>query len=99
MSVVDLPPGIGLVETPLGIFRAPHRARRLSTISVVAVIFLGGITWYFVSRHPYRWHASTQFVLPIALGAVSLLGFAVRRARLAITRDGVRWGWASLGFT
>src|SRR6185436_16011941 len=25
-------------------------------------------------------------------------GFLVRRARVAITRDGVRWGWESLGF-
>jgi hypothetical protein len=99
MGAVDLPPGIGLVGTPLGIFRAPHRARRLSTISLVSVVILGGITWAFVSRHPYRWHASTQFVLPIALAAISALGFAVRRARVAITRDGVRWGWESLAFT
>lgn len=99
MSVVDLPPGIGLVGTPLGIFRAPQRARRLSTISLVAVVIFGGITWTFVSRHPYRWHASTQFVLPLAFAAVSALGFAIRRARVAITRDGVRWGWEALAFT
>jgi hypothetical protein len=99
MSVVDLPPGIGLVGAPLGIFRAPPRARRLATTSLVSVVVLGAITWAFVSRHPYRWHASTQFVLPIAFSAFAALGFAVRQARIAITRDGVRWGWESVGFT
>jgi hypothetical protein len=99
MSAVDLPPGIGLVGTPLGTFRAPPRARRLATIALTVVIVLGAITWAFVSRHPYRWHASTQIVLPIAFAAFALLGFLVRSARVAITRDGVRWGWTALGFT
>ncbi|HEX5060458.1 MAG TPA: hypothetical protein VFV99_13915 [Kofleriaceae bacterium] len=99
MSVVDLPPGIGLVGTPLGTFVAPRRARRLSAIALICVVAFGALTWAFVSRHPYRWHASTQFVLPIAFAAIALLGFLVRRASVAVTRDGVRWGWASLNFT
>ena len=99
MSSVDLPPGIGLTGTPLGMFHAPRSARRLAAIALATVVALGAITWAFVYRHPYRWHASTQFVLPIAFTAFALLGFAVRRARLAVTRDGVRWGWTALGFT
>jgi len=99
MSALDLPPGIGLVGTPLGTFRAPIRARRLATASLFFVVVFGAITWGFVSRHPYRWHASTQIVLPLAFSAVALLGFAVRRARVAVTRDGVRWGWRAIGFT
>ncbi len=98
MSVVDLPPGIGLVGTPLGTFRAPRRARVLAIVSVVGVIVQGAVTWGLVSRHPYRWHASTQVVLPIAFLAIAMLGLAVRHASVAITRDGVRWGWTSLGF-
>jgi len=99
MSVVDLPPGIGLVGTPLGTFRAPQRARRLATASLVVVSLVGILTWVFVWQHRYRWHASTQFVLPLAFGAMSLLGFLVRSAHVAVTRDGVRWGWKSLSFT
>jgi hypothetical protein len=99
MSSIDLPPGIGLQGTPLATFRAPAGARRLSAIALVTVLVLGAITWAFVVKHWYRWHASTQFVLPIAFAAVALLGFYVRRAQVAVTRDGVRWGWASLGFT
>jgi hypothetical protein len=98
MSVLDLPPGIGLVGTPLGTFRAPPRSRRLASSALVLVVLLGALTWYLVSRHPWNRHASTQIVLPVAFVAIALLGFAVRRAHVAVTRDGVRWGWAVLGF-
>jgi hypothetical protein len=60
---------------------------------------LGIITFVVVSQHPYHRHASTQVVLPVAFAACALVGFAVRRARVAITRDGVRWGWNALAFT
>ena len=99
MSSVDLPPGIGLVGTPLGSFAAPKRARRLATLSLVIVIACGVLTWYFASKHWWRGHASTQFVLPIAFAAFSGVGFLVRSAKVAVTRDGVRWGWKSLSFT
>jgi hypothetical protein len=98
MSAIDLPPGIGLIGTPLGTFHAPPRARRAASISLALVVALGAVTWALVSRHPYRYAASTQVVLPIAFTAFTGLGFVVRRARVAITRDGVRWGWTSFGF-
>ena len=99
MAALDIPPGIGLVGTPLGTFRAPPFARTLATASLVIVVGLGALTWAAVSRHPYRYHASTQIVLPVAFAAIALLGFAVRRAQIAVTRDGVRWGWDALNFT
>jgi hypothetical protein len=98
MSALDLPPGIGLVGTPLATFLAPRAARRGSGIALFLVVALGAITWGLVARHPYRNSASTQVVLPIAFAAFAGLGFVVRRARVAITRDGVRWGWTSFGF-
>jgi hypothetical protein len=98
MSVIDLPPGLGVAGTPLGTFRSPRRSRRLAWSALIVVIVLGAITWWFVSKNPWRYHASTQFVLPIAFGAFAALGVAVRGARVAVTRDGVRWGWNALGF-
>lgn len=98
MSVVDLPPGIGLQGTPLGTFQAPRRARRLALAAVVASVLLGVLTWYFVSRHPWRRGASVQITLPVAFAALALLGVAVRYASVSVTRDGVRWGWTVLGF-
>jgi hypothetical protein len=98
MSALDLPPGIGLVGTPLGTFHAPRRARRGAAVALIAVAVLGVITWLLVSRHPYRAGSSTQVVLPVAFAAFAAVGWAVRRARVAITRDGVRWGWTAFGF-
>ncbi|MBA3391909.1 MAG: hypothetical protein H0T89_04650 [Deltaproteobacteria bacterium] len=98
MSVIDLPPGIGLVGTPLGVFEAPRGSVRLSTIALVSAIVLGAITWYLVSRHPWRRGSATLFALPIAYALLAGVGFAIRRARVAVTRDGVRWGWIAFGF-
>src|SRR4051812_19920532 len=99
MSAVDLPPGIGLLGTALGTFHAPRASRRRALVSLVLVLLLMLITWYLVSKHPYRWHSSTQVVLPVAFALFTGLALAVRSAQVAITRDGVRWGWASLGFS
>jgi hypothetical protein len=98
MTAIDLPPGIGLVGAPLGTFRAPARARRLAAIGLGLIVVLGAITWILVARHPYRRHASTQVILPVAFAAFAGLGLLIRRAQVAVTRDGVRWGWAGLGF-
>jgi hypothetical protein len=98
VSALDLPPGIGLVGTPLATFLAPARARRLASVALGLVIALGAVTWGLVARHPYHRGASSQVVLPIAFAAFAGLGFLVRRARVAITRDGVRWGWVAFGF-
>lgn len=99
MSALDLPPGLGLEGTPLATFVAPARSRRLTTIALMAVVVLLAATWYFASRHWYRRETSTQVVLPTAFLLIALLAFALRRAKLAVTRDGVRWGWTSLAFT
>jgi hypothetical protein len=98
VSALDLPPGIGLVGTPLGTFLAPARSRRTAAWSLTLVLLLGAATWGFVARHPYRHGSSSQVVLPVAFLAFATLGLSVRRARVAITRDGVRWGWRSFGF-
>ena len=98
MSALDLPPGMGLVGTPLAEFKAPRRATVLAAIAILVTVVLGAATWYFVSQRPWRRGSSVMITLPVALFALALLGYAVRRAHVAITRDGVRWGWATLGF-
>jgi hypothetical protein len=98
MSAVDLPPGIGLSGVPLGVFSAPIRARRLAIAAAVTALALGALSWYFVSERPWQRGAVVQILLPVALVLVALLGVAVRHAKIAVTRDGVRWGWTVLGF-
>jgi hypothetical protein len=99
VSVLDLPPGIGLVGTPLATFHAPKRSKRLALIAVVLVGVLLVITWWLVAQHWWRRQASTMVVLPVAFLMFAGLALAVRTARIAIARDGIRWGWTSLGFT
>jgi hypothetical protein len=102
VSVLDLPPGLGLVGTPLAVFQAPKRSKRLAQIAVVLVTAFLVLTWYFVSQQsPYeRWRrGSTMVVVSFALLMFAGLGLLVRSARIAIARDGIRWGWTSLGFT
>lgn len=99
MSVLDLPPGIGLVGTPLATFHAPTRAKRLAWAALIAVTVLLVVTWYLVSRNYFRRGVSTMVVLPVAFVLFTGLALAVRSARVAITRDGIRWGWTSIGFT
>ncbi len=98
MSVLDLPPGIGLLGAPLGIFSAPRHARRLAAMGFVLTIVVGLVTWYLASRQPWRRGTATLLTLPLAFMALAAVGFAVRTARVTITRDGVRWGWTALGF-
>lgn len=98
MSAIDLPPGIGLVGTPLAVFHAPRRAVRLSTIALACALGFGAVTWYFVTRRPWRPGAATLFAWPVVYTLLAAVGFAVRRARVAVTRDGVRWGWVALSF-
>lgn len=99
MSVLDLPPGVGLVGTPLATFHAPRRAKRIAWVGTIAVAVLLVITWWLVSRHYWRRGASTMVVLPAAFLLFTGLAVAVRTARVAITRDGIRWGWTALSFT
>lgn len=98
MSATDLPPGLGLVGTPLGVFHAPRRSRRLSAFALAAALIFGAITWYVITRRPWQRGTGTLFGLPLVFMMLSALGFLVRRARVAVTRDGVRWGWEALGF-
>jgi hypothetical protein len=99
VSVLDLPPGVGLLGTPLATFHAPKRAKRLAWGGTIVVAVLLVVTWYFVSQHGWRRGTSTMVILPVALLLFTGLAVAVRTARVAITRDGIRWGWTALSFT
>lgn len=98
MTAVDLPPGSGLVGTPLDEFTAPRGARRLAAIAVATTVTLAAVTLSLVAHHPGRSGAPTQVVGSAAGVLVALLGWSVRAARLSVTRDGVRWGWRWMGF-
>ena len=94
MSAVDVPPHRGLGGRAAGEFVARPGPRRLAGVSFVVCLALGAATLALASRRPYE-HA-TLVVLPLMLVAIAGVGLAVRRARVTIGADGVRWGWSWL---
>jgi hypothetical protein len=83
------PPGIGLTGTPLGVFSAGAGTPAVDR-GARDLTLLGAITCT-VYQHPAprREHAGGAAG---GVRAAVAAQFAVRTARLAVTRDGVRWG-------
>ena len=102
VSAVDLPPGIGLRGTPLGAVPRAARARAGSrrhrwSLRRRARRASPGAS---VSRHPYRRQRRARRSCCRSRSRRSRCSASRCAAReLAITRDGVRWGWDALSFT
>jgi hypothetical protein len=78
--------------------RAPRRARRLAGAVLVVVWLLAGLTIGRAARSASDAEASVATVISAFCACVAALGVAVRSAGLTIDPDGVRWGWAAVGF-
>jgi len=96
VTAIDAPPGLGLGGRATGEFPARPGPRRLAGWALRWVVATGAVTIALARRG--RVDPATLIVLALTWIAVAGVGFAVRRARLAVDRDGVRWGWTGLGF-
>jgi hypothetical protein len=94
MSAVDVPPHRGLGGRAAGEFAARTGPRRLAAVSFALSVLIGAGTVALAARRPYE-HA-TLVILPFMLVAIAGVGLAVRRARVTVGADGVRWGWSWL---
>lgn len=97
MSAVDAPL-VSDAGMAAGEFAARRRPRRLAARVFYLVIFSSAVTISLALR---RFHAASSEVLLAAslmCVCVAAVGYAVRRARLRIDADGVRWGWDSIHF-
>ena len=94
MSAVDVPPHRGLGGRAAGEFAARPGPRRLAGVAFLICLAVGAGTVALAARRPYD-HA-TLVILPFMLVAIAGVGLAVRRARVTIGADGVRWGWSWL---
>lgn len=98
MSAVDVPPRMPLADLPTGEFESAPASHRLARRVLAFVATAGVITYIAASRRLHVPMIELLFVAPLACVSVALVGLAVRRARLRIDGDGVRWGWQLFGF-
>lgn len=98
MSAVDAPPRLALSDLPAGEFAARPGSHRLARRVFIYVVLTGAITLGLASRRLYVPLVELLVVAPLVCMSVAAVGYAVRRARLRIDGDGIRWGWYTLGF-
>jgi hypothetical protein len=98
MSAVDAPPGISFAGPAAGEFVSRRRPRRLAGRVLFLVLIASTTTAVLATRSGPG--DTTELLLAVSLMCASVagVGYAVRRARLRIDADGVRWGWSEIGF-
>jgi hypothetical protein len=98
VTAVDAPPGVAFAGEAAGEFVARPRARKLARRVFLWVVFAGVLTLFLASRRIYTPMIEFVLVAPLMCMSVAAVGYAVRRARVRIDVDGVRWGWDIGGF-
>ena len=98
MSAVDAPPGIAFAGVAAGEFVSRRRPRRLAGRVMFLVLVTGAVTLAIGIRRAPLATAELLLAVPLICWSVAAVGYAVRRARLRVDRDGVRWGWNDIGF-
>lgn len=95
MAAIDTPPGLGHDDARAAGFRAPAGARRLADAAMRLTIVLTVAVVLIVGRR--RPEGGPSLVAwAVSASALALVGAAVRRARVTVAADGVRWGWGAL---
>ncbi len=98
MSAVDSPPGVAFTGRLVGEFGARTKSRRLARRVFSLVLLASCLTLVLVARKFHATLSATLVVFAVASACVAGVGLAVRRARLTIDSNGVRWGWRIGGF-
>jgi hypothetical protein len=98
MSAVDAPPGVAFAGEAAGEFVALRRPHRLARRVFLLVCGLGVATIALAARRIYAPSAELLLVAPLVCMSIAGVGLAVRRARLRVDADGIRWGWRITGF-
>jgi hypothetical protein len=99
VSAVDAPPGIAFAGRAAGELEARRRSHRLARIVFWYVGLVATLTLLLAARRLHVRLIEFLLVAPLVFGSVAAVGYAVRRARVRVTPDGVFWGWDLLGFT
>jgi hypothetical protein len=98
VSAVDAPPGVAFAGRAAGEFVARTRSQRLARRVFLYVTGAGLLTLAIGARRIHAPLIELVLIAPLVCMSVAGVGYAVRRARLLVDPDGVRWGWAIGGF-
>jgi hypothetical protein len=96
VAALDTPPGLGLAGAPVGWFVARPGPRRLAARGLLGTIALAIVAGALTRRHPPADVGAARLIVLVTAVAIAGLAWAVRRARVGVGPDGVRWGWGSL---
>lgn len=96
MSAVDTPPGLGLPGTQVGWFPARPGPRKLASRGFAYCLLLGALAIAISGRRLPPEQLGPRLVVIVTAVLVCAVALAVRRARVGIAADGVRWGWGDL---
>jgi hypothetical protein len=95
VAAIDTPPGLGHDDARAAGFRAPRGPRRLAEAAMRLTVVLTVLVVVVVGRR--RGDAGPLLVAwAVSASALALVGAAVRRARVTVAADGIRWGWGGL---
>lgn len=98
MSAVDAPPGIAFAGEAAGEFVSQPRSRRLAARVFGYVVVVAAATFVMATRRLHVPMIEFLLVAPLFFVSIAGVGYAVRKARIRVDRDGVRWGWSWGGF-
>lgn len=94
MAAIDTPPGLGHADSSAAGFGAPAGPRRLAELAMRSTVVLTVVVMALVARRRPD-EAPQLLAWSVSAAALAMVGAAVRRARVRISADGVRWGWGA----
>lgn len=94
----DAPPGVAFAGRAAGEFTARPRPRRLAARVLLVVGVNGAVTFALALRRVPSASSELLMVVSLMSLSVAVVGYAVRRARVTVDYEGVRWGWQVGGF-
>ncbi|HVV81755.1 MAG TPA: hypothetical protein VHE35_01705 [Kofleriaceae bacterium] len=95
MAAIDTPPGLGHEDSRAAGFAAPRGPRRLAEAAMRVTLGLAVVVVLVAGRR-HSQAAPVLIAWAVSVSALGLVGAAVRRARVTISADGIRWGWGGL---
>lgn len=95
MAAIDTPPGLGHDDSRAAGFGAPRGPRRLAEAAMRVTVGLTVAVVLIAGRRRGE-GAPVIIAWAVSCAALGLVGAAVRRARVTVAADGIRWGWGGL---